>query len=301
MNVGSALKLSCVGMAGGIVIRVISLLYFFDYGTGFYSNPFIAWCDVGFIFLVSLLCAIWCTRDARTHFGVYVPRRNIFSGITALISGVVLILVGVVQLREYRLYVQQGRIETYIYQSSNVHLIFIICSFAYGALQLFTAGNFFAGKNLYQKMRALYLISVAWGIAYLYFVFVFCAKSALVVENAYMIIGAAGMLLCLLYISKILAGIGGERVAKRCFCVGFFAVSLNVSYVVANFIVSLLGYDCEMFDAVPLPIEGAVVSISIFLLSFLFTFKKYSISRKPRQSYANGRTKERGKRRFRAQ
>ena len=34
VNVGNALKVTCVGFAAGVLLRVVQMLYFFDYDTG---------------------------------------------------------------------------------------------------------------------------------------------------------------------------------------------------------------------------------------------------------------------------
>ena len=33
VNVGNALKVTCVGFAAGVLLRVVQMLYFFDYDT----------------------------------------------------------------------------------------------------------------------------------------------------------------------------------------------------------------------------------------------------------------------------
>ena len=38
VNVGNALKVTCVGFAAGVLLRVVQMLYFFDYDTGFYTD-----------------------------------------------------------------------------------------------------------------------------------------------------------------------------------------------------------------------------------------------------------------------
>ena len=38
VNVGNALKVTCVGFAAGVLLRVVQMLYFFDYDTDFYTD-----------------------------------------------------------------------------------------------------------------------------------------------------------------------------------------------------------------------------------------------------------------------
>ena len=102
VNVGNALKVTCVGFAAGVLLRVVQMLYFFDYDTGFYTDGGVmAWISLGVPVLTGLLASWMCFR-ARRYFGPYVPRRNVMAGIAALLSGAVLILSGVLQWVELR-------------------------------------------------------------------------------------------------------------------------------------------------------------------------------------------------------
>ena len=48
MRVGNALKLACVGFGLGVLLRVVQMLYFFDYDTGFYTDGGVmAWLSLG--------------------------------------------------------------------------------------------------------------------------------------------------------------------------------------------------------------------------------------------------------------
>ena len=48
VNVGNALKVTCVGFAAGVLLRVVQMLYFFDYDTGFYTDGGVmAWISSG--------------------------------------------------------------------------------------------------------------------------------------------------------------------------------------------------------------------------------------------------------------
>ena len=56
MNVGNALKVLCVGFGAGVVLRVVQMLYFYDYTTGFYTDGgVVAFCSLGLPLLAALL------------------------------------------------------------------------------------------------------------------------------------------------------------------------------------------------------------------------------------------------------
>lgn len=303
MNVGSALKITCVGMGGGIIIRLIGLLFFFDYETGFYERlPFYPWISILFCVAASVCAVLWCNKDGRTNFARYTARKNAASGIISVASAVALIFVAIVQLREYINLHQAGTTGRNYAQSSAVHLLFILASFFFAGLQMLSAVMFFTGKNYYRRWPVACLISVLWGVSNLVFIFVYYAKSVMISENLYIILGNAALLLCLFYISKTVSGVGGENSARRCFQTGFFAININMAYTVSNLMAAALGNNYYSYGEIPLPIQVANLSVALFILVFLFTFRKYNVSRKPKQSHAipNEGKYSRDTRRFRA-
>ena len=63
VNVGNALKVTCVGFAAGVILRVVQMLYFFDYDTGFYTDGGVAaWISLGVPAAAGLLAAWMCFR-----------------------------------------------------------------------------------------------------------------------------------------------------------------------------------------------------------------------------------------------
>ena len=80
MNVGNALKVLCVGFGVGVVLRVVQMLYFFDYATGFYTDGgLVAGLSLGLPLLAAVVNGVMCFKSRR-YFGPYVPRRNALVG-----------------------------------------------------------------------------------------------------------------------------------------------------------------------------------------------------------------------------
>ena len=100
MRVGRALKLICVGFGLGVLLRVVQMLYFFDYETGFYTDGGVmAWLSLGLPLAASLAAAVLCYRSRR-YFGPYIPRRNVLVGVIGLLSGAALVISGVLRLTD---------------------------------------------------------------------------------------------------------------------------------------------------------------------------------------------------------
>ena len=293
VNVGNALKVTCVGFAAGVLLRVVQMLYFFDYDTGFYTDGGVmAWISLALPLATGLLASWMCFRSRR-YFGPYVPRKNVMAGVTAVLSGAVLLLSGALQWMDLRLQLATGG------EYVALHGLFLGCCLLFGLVQLFLSVGFFTGKNSLEKARLLYLVGVLWGVAYLILVYVFYAKSSSFVENFFAVLGAlerklaktlgvsaeklifgAALVLALFYLCKLFAGVDEEGAAKRAFVAGIFAVVLGLTYSLSNLALLLLGrtYTGEMPPAVQL----ASMVVQLFLLVFLVSFRKYSLRRTPK-------------------
>ena len=91
MRVGNALKLACVGFGLGVLLRVVQMLYFFDYETGFYTDGGVmAWLSLGVPLAAAVAGGVLCFRSRR-YFGPYVPRRNVLVGVVGLLSAAALL------------------------------------------------------------------------------------------------------------------------------------------------------------------------------------------------------------------
>lgn len=273
VNVGNALKVTCVGFAAGVLLRVVQMLYFFDYDTGFYTDGGVmAWISLALPLATGLLASWMCFRSRR-YFGPYVPRKNVMAGVTAVLSGAVLLLSGALQWMDLRLQLAAGG------EYVALHGLFLGCCLLFGLVQLFLSVGFFTGKNSLEKARLLYpgggavgAWPTCFGVRVLRQVLQLCETS----RRA----GGVATLLCLFYLCKLFAGVDEEGAAKRAFVAGIFAVVLGLTYSLSNLALLLLGgtYTGEMPPAVQL----ASMVVQLFLLVFLVSFRKYSLRRTPK-------------------
>ncbi len=274
-NVGNALKVTCVGFAAGVVLRVVQMLYCFDYSTGFYTDGgVLAWCSLIVVLAASLLGGVMCFCSQR-YFGSYVPRKNNILGVVASLSGAALLASAILQAVDYVGYLRTGSSAYDSAERGVIHVAFMAACFLFGVVQFFAASGFFRGKNNLEKVPLLYLVGVLWGIAYLILVYVFYAKSSSFVENFFAVVGGACTLLCLFYLCKLFAGEEVESAAKRVFVTGIFAVVFTVTYSFSNLALLFLGK--SYLGEIPPMIQLGSLSVALFLLVFLVTFRKNSI------------------------
>ena len=126
VNVGNALKVTCVGFAAGVVLRVVQMLFFFDYDTGFYTDGgLMAWLSFG-VPVASGLLASWMCFRSRRYFGPYTPRRNMPAGLAALFSGLALLASAALQWMDLRM--ESGSAGEY----RVLHLLFLACCALFG-------------------------------------------------------------------------------------------------------------------------------------------------------------------------
>lgn len=279
-NVGNALKLTCVGFAAGIVLRVVQMLYFYDYETGFYTDGgLVAAFSLGVPLLTAVIGGIMCYASPR-YFGSYLPRKNIGLGVISLLSGAALLTSALMQLLDYFNYLATGVSAYDSTRQSFIHIAFLICCFLYGTVQLFAAVGFLQGRSFLRKMPLLYLVGTAWGVSYVVLVYVFYAKSSSLVENLFAVGGGATTLLSVFYLCKLFAGVDEEDAAKRQFISGIFAVVLTVPYAFSNLVLMLLGKSYS--GEIPFMVQLSSLGVSLFLLVFMMTFRRGSVHRLPK-------------------
>lgn len=287
MNVGRALKVACVGIAGGIILRVINMLYSYDYATGFYTDGgFFAWMIMAFIAVISILTIVMCIKD-KSPFIAIKERKNVPVGIVTIASGLILVGAGLLQMGEHFAYIEMGYVGRQFPQSGGLHAAFCIMTILYGVLQIATAIMFFTGKNFYSRARLLYLISTAWSAVYLLFVFVNYSRSSSTSENIFTVCSACGIMLTLFYMSKILAGSMGERTVRAFYVVSIPTLILTMTYTVSNIVLSVLDNLYLGFGEIPIMIQIIVLAVAVFILFVLFTFNKHSIRRSDSEPQAN--------------
>lgn len=281
MRVGNALKLACVGFGLGVLLRVVQMLYFFDYDTGFYTDGGVmAWLSLGVPLAAAVAGGVLCFRSRR-YFGPYVPRRNVLVGVVGLLSAAALLCSAALQ------FLGRGSNPSDLsYTGYNaathqvIHTGFWVGCVLFGLVQLVVSVGFFTGKNTLEKAPLLYLTGVFWGLCYLVLVYVFYARSASFVENFFSVISAAALVLALFYLCKLFAGVDEEGAAKRLFVTGILAVVLTLTYTVPN--LALLLLDRSYPGEIPPAIQLASLGVAAFLLLFLVTFRKYSLRRTPK-------------------
>lgn len=279
LTAGNAVKVLCVGTVLGTALRMVQMLYFYDYDTGFYTDGGVmAGVSMAIVVLAGLLAAGMCF-SVRRYFGRYVSKASFLLGVQALLSGVLLIGSGVLQTLDYVGYLRTGYSSYDSARRGLLHVTFFALCFLFGLVQLVAAAGAFQGRNLFRRAPLLYLVGVLWGVDYLILVYVFYAKSSSFVENFFAVAGAASTCLALFYLCKLFAGVEEESAARRLFLWGGFAVVIPSPYALANLMLRLLGK--TYVGEIPPAVQLASLGVALFLLVFLVGYRRDSMRRTP--------------------
>ncbi|WP_099203725.1 hypothetical protein [Scatolibacter rhodanostii] len=276
MSVKNSLKIASIGIMGGMVFRILSVLYQFDRTTGFYKdNGVFAWIDVAFVLATAALSGLTTLHDKKTFFTPYSNTKNRLLGTISLFSGVGLLVMAAMQMKVYFETKNAQDFDWNEPMTSWVHLGLIGSSVIFGLLQIILVPAFFAGRNSFGGFPALYLISVLWGIFNLFFMFLYYSHSVLHQENVYTILSAALLLLALYYLSRYFGGVNTEHSARLFYVFGFPAVLVSTAGIASNLLVYfLLGIS---LSEVPIIIQMAQLSVALLVFVSLVTIRKYDL------------------------
>ena len=274
LNPSAALKFTCMGFFVGVVLRVIFMLYCFDSSTGFYTDGGVMAAVCLILTLLFGGLAAVCCGFSKGSFGRYVHRKNLLLGLAGVISGIAMLVCGMVQLRNlYRVGVFTYKVLTPAY---TVQILFALATLLFALVQLASAPGFFSGGGLMRRFPVLSLTGVLWGAVYVMMVYLSYGSSPLFTENFFIVIGGAALLLALLYLSKTLLNLDPEKSSRRLFMSGTLAVVLIVTHALSNLYLRMLGewYKGELPNSVQL----ATLVMVLFLLTFMATYKSETVA-----------------------
>lgn len=268
-KISAGFKMALGALAAGLVLRVIVMLFFYDYDTGFYT-------DGGLTAWLSLLLpglaaggAAWLFCRTGQSYGRYVRKKHGLPAILAFLSGFVLLQEAVRQAMDFQSFLKTGLSQYDAAMQPLIFWFFVAASLVFGLVQLVVGAALTTGRNPFRGAPLLYMAGVLWGISYLIVVYVFYAKSSCFVENFFSVVGAAALLVALLYACKLCSGVDDAGAAQRLFAAGGFLLAWEIPYLAANLLTRLLGksYSGEQ----PAGYQLSALCAAAFLGVFLWT------------------------------
>lgn len=270
--VNNAFKLILTALLLGVALRAVSMRFFFDYSTGFYSDHGVtAWLSI-LVPLTLVVAAALFSKSGVRSLGPYRLDRSPLVGVLSALAGGVLVVSAVVMAGDYKTFLDTGFSQFDSvregFQGLN-HVLYIAASLLLGLVQLATAVAFLSGRDIFRKLPLLYVVGVLWGVSYMVMVYVFYAKSSSVAENIFSMGGAAALLLSLLYLCRLLAGAEARGAGLRLYICGGAAVVLNIPYYGVDLVQRLLGYSYS--GQVPPQCQLNALALALFVLAFMGT------------------------------
>jgi len=277
VRIGNGVKLVCAGAALGVVLRFVQMKWFFDFDTGFYTDGGLtAYLSLLLPLLAAVLGAV-CFGRSKSAFGPQAlgsrsRKPNRAAGGFAGFSGGVLLALGLMLLRDYRVYRATGFSGYETLRQPNIHRMFMVMCLVFGLVQCAAAVNFCCGGNMFGKAPLLYVVGVLWGMAYLVMVYVFYAKSSSFVENFFAVVGSAALLISLFYLCRLLAGVGEQGAAQRLFIAGGLSSVLVIPYDLTNLVLAMTGR--TYFGEMPALYALAQLSVALFVLVYILRYSR---------------------------
>lgn len=268
----NAFKLIIAALVAALALRSVSMRFFFDYSTGFYTDSGLtAWLSLLIPLTLVGAAALFC-KTGLPSLGSYQLRRSPVLAVFAALSGAVLVVSALTMAKDYMLFLDSGFSQFDSVRQGFNHQLYMIASFLLGLAQLAVAGALLSGKDIFKKLSLLYMVAVVWGASNMVMVYVFYAKSSSVAENIFSMGGAAALLLSLLYLCRLLAGVEAQGAGLRLFLWGGVAAVLAIPYYGVDLIQRALGY--VYAGEVPPQCQLSGLAMGVFVLAFLASVQK---------------------------
>lgn len=202
-----------------VFLRVYQVL-FVDSGVdkGFLNSGAISLIFVGSIILLVILLAVLCAADKKTS-PVYRTGRNVFAGIFAMLSGVLLLTDAFMLFK--------GMADSGNALSAFINGVFTVL----GGVMIFVMGlSSLTGKNLTKKVQFLMLLPAIWSAARLIITFLSYTTISVNAKDMSDLVYMVFTTLFLFNASMVYIGLKSKNPVKACFLYGLPAVVVVFAY-----------------------------------------------------------------------
>lgn len=248
------------------VLRTVQFLAFFDSGTGFFrDNGLISIVALTAVFLVPLM-AFLVAAFKKTLYGRVKFHRNIPVGLlTLLCAG--LLAFGVKLLHSE--FMGQSRDMAVTAMGISFRGPFMWISVAMIAFMLVSAIAWISGKALFQHAKFLCLISVAWALSLILYVFIHYSISVLTTENVFIIILACAAAMAFMAQARFFSDLNPQGKSLRLLVpASLTAAAMMCSYAVSGIIIRFA--DIHPKYEVSMSLEVIILSVGIYMFLVLF-------------------------------
>lgn len=214
-----------------VPFRIYQVLALIDPKTNFYEKgtEFTLGLLIGLLALytVGILVVTACRKDAQRHM----VHKNIPAGIFALVAGVLLLTESATELVRAVTNADQ-RVEAAILSAAAV---LAAITFAIMAV------SSFVGRNMFEKVPLLALLTTLWGCARLVVTFLGYTNIASDSSSMFDMVGIMFALLFLFAQAKLFANVDSKKTSKRLFMLGLLAIVFICVFNIPELIQHVIG------------------------------------------------------------
>ena len=267
MNIKRISVFALFAAVAAAVLRSVQFLGFFDSSTGFFrDNGLISVAALLTVFLIPVVTALTAAAK-KTLYGRVRFHRNIPAGVFALFCGGLLAF-GIKLL--YEEYLLQSRGMAFTAMGISFRGPFMWFTLAMAAFMLISAVAWISGKAVYQHAKFLYLISVAWALSLILYVFIHYSISVLTTENIFIIILSCASAMAFMAQARFFSDLNPQGKSLRLLVPSTLTAAVMMSSYAASGIVVRLA-DIHPKYEVSLSLEIIILSVGLYMFAVLFS------------------------------
>lgn len=267
MNIKKITLFALAATMGAAMLRSLQFLFFFNSETGFFTDDgILSMAALALSFLVPVV--VYITAAAKkTLYGRVRFRRSIPMGLCALLcSGLMAMGVRLVHGE----YLRQGPAISSTAMGISFRGPFLWACAGMTVFMFISAIAWISGKALFQHARALYLISVAWALSLILYVFIHYSISVLTTETLFIILLSCSSAVAFMAQARFFADLNPQGKSLRLLVPStVLSAVLMTSYALSGFVVRFAGIHSK--NEVSLALELVILAVGLFMFFCLFS------------------------------
>lgn len=266
MNIKRISIFALIAALAAAVLRSLQFLCSFDSSSGFFTdNAVTSIVALVLVFVIPLAVAV-VAGAKKTLYGRVKFRRSIPVGLGILLSTALLVF-GIKLL--YGEYMAQNRSMSFTAMGISFRGPFLWASLGMIVFMLVSAVAWLSGKALYQHAKVLHLVSVAWALALILYVFIHYSISVLTTENLFIILLACSAAMSFMAQARFFSDLNPQGKSLRILVPSTLASAIIMcSYAVSGIVIRLA--DIHPKYEVSLSLEIIILAVGVYMFAVLF-------------------------------
>lgn len=241
MNIKTFSLFAIIAAVVAGVLRVLQFAFFFNSETGFFSDKgLLSWIALAIMLAVTLFAVVKIFTDKKFYGRIAFGR----STLTAFVSVVAALLTaaGAKLLFDDWAAVKSGQLVEVSATGLSMRAPFFYATVVLALFFICSAVLWGIGRNLFEKTKLVYLVSVIWAIFLILYVFIHYSISILTTENIFVIISACCTAVAFMAQARFFSEINDDGKALRTAVPATAAAAmLLLSYSASDLVIYYMG------------------------------------------------------------